>query len=516
VIALDEGVSGVGEIVAGTTTIHLHVSSARTGLDIVILADRSGSMDVPDLPVESVENPSSFWGRSSQTYQTRLEALKAALRSLLEARLRIGGRESRLAVLGFNHGTRQIFPTSPGMMVLDATSPQHVVEQFEQSVSRLVADGGTNIGQALLDAAALLEEHGRYDNDRLIVLVSDGRPWTASSNDATGEIVVGADDPVSLVSHLNQSRRIRLHAIGISDNNLYEAWRRRTNHPGAENLRPDHPLLERLVEVGGGDPTRIGGIEVLEQYFHGLGGGITRKAVKVERAAPVPRVLDEDLQAVVATAAQSDPSRLDELVTSFEANMHELNTYAAQILGLKLGKWVPFDKMAGYMAPKDREILTGLVKSSDDFGTVMKTIHKAVCESGPRRILRAASGVAKEAPPKKLVEIFSCFQESGERINTLRNFHLHNKSSFSTGALKESQDLATILRHYVGTVHIEHDDAVLWDRLRAAVLEDVRMAIEGAMAVARPMAASTETQSSDETNGVVAGSGTTTDLRYRL
>src|SRR6185312_14286284 len=93
--------------------------------------------------------------------------------------------------------------------------------------------------------------------------------------ESTGELVFAADDPVSLTAHLHRRRRIRLHAIGISNNELYEAWLRRgyRDNPG---LRPDHPLLERLVEVGGGDPTRIGGIDVLEQYFSGLGAGLTR------------------------------------------------------------------------------------------------------------------------------------------------------------------------------------------------------------------------------------------------
>src|SRR5205085_824333 len=40
---------------------------------------------------------------------------------------------------------------------------------------------------------------------------------------------------------------------------------------------PGNDQLIVLVQVGGGDPSRVGGLDVLEDYFSGLGSGVTTR-----------------------------------------------------------------------------------------------------------------------------------------------------------------------------------------------------------------------------------------------
>ncbi|MFC8043921.1 VWA domain-containing protein [Nocardia sp. NPDC057353] len=265
------------------TKIELHASSVRAGVDIVVLADVSTSMTVDDIPADREGL------RARQQWCTRLDALKQALTELLEIRLQVSGRISRLAIIEFNEAVRHKFPRGGGMAQVDGSSSEEVVTEFRQAVALLRASGATNIGNAVHEAANLLCEHGRPGNEKLIVLVSDGANWSPQGEDATGEMVVTVDEPIGLVAHLHQSLDIRLHAIGIS---TAEMFRRRGYQPN-DSIVPDHALLAELVKVGGGDPATVGGLDVLERYFIGIGAGMTHRIQDRLGTPPAPGPLHE-------------------------------------------------------------------------------------------------------------------------------------------------------------------------------------------------------------------------------
>jgi von Willebrand factor type A domain len=262
------GRTGVIGRITQETQVDVYASAVRAGVDIVILADCSGSMQLDDLPAKAGRRSGAARG---QRWMTRMEALQQSLGDLLSVRLQMSGRVSRLALVQFNHRTRQLFPPGGGMAQLDGSSPRHDVEEFRKSVKELRPSGQTDIGNALYEAANLLHQHGHAGNEKLIVLVSDGADWTEKGEDGSGEMVEAVSEPVSLMTHLNAEVGIRLHALGISNPELY----RRRGYKTAEGMVPDHQLLRELVKAGGGDPSAIGGLDVLEKYFSGLGTGVT-------------------------------------------------------------------------------------------------------------------------------------------------------------------------------------------------------------------------------------------------
>jgi hypothetical protein len=274
-------------VVGDSTQLRLFAPGHRTGVDVVILADCSGSMSWDDIEDRSDALPGGARSRfrfrpsSGPRTITRTEALQRALSELLATRLRVDGRLSRIALVRFTTSASPHFPRAGAMTELHASSPQEVIDEFRESVSLLRAEpAATDIGQALYHAAELLHRHGRPGNERLVVLVSDGADWAPKGAEATGETVNAVDDPVSLMAHLHEHLGIRLHAIGIGREDDFHAWYRRSGRSGAPHASvvPNHRLLEELVRVGGGDPSRTGGLDVLEDYFGGLGGGTTREA----------------------------------------------------------------------------------------------------------------------------------------------------------------------------------------------------------------------------------------------
>ncbi|KDN21862.1 vWA domain-containing protein [Amycolatopsis rifamycinica] len=253
------------------TEVELYASAVRAGVDVVVLADTSGSMGFVDLPIST---ETALLSKTTRRRMSRMEALKQSLRELLEIRLQVSGRISRFALLEFDHRVRHRFPRDGGMEQLDATSPDQLITEYRQAVALLAPDGRTDIGNALHEAANLLHRHGRPGNDKLVVLVSDGAEWTPAGDGGTGEVVQTVREPVSLMAHLNRELGIRLHAIGIS---TPEWYRQAGGDMSKRPLVPDHGLLEELVKVGGGDPTTVGGLDVLADYFAGLGGGIVHR-----------------------------------------------------------------------------------------------------------------------------------------------------------------------------------------------------------------------------------------------
>ncbi|MGW0808161.1 vWA domain-containing protein [Nonomuraea sp. NPDC002799] len=276
------------------TEVELFAPGARNGVDIVVLADCSGSMSVPDIPPYG--EPGDYSPRTRR--QRRDESLRMALYHLLDMRLQISGRISRLAMVAFTERTTQIFPRVPGMAELDSSSAA-AAEEFRMAITSLRAmDGGTDIGNALHQAANLLYLYGKPGNDRLIVLVSDGAHWAPKGDQGLGEVVLAAEEPVSLMEHLHRDMKIRLHAVGISTPQLYHDYVR-AGGTQSSVLEPNHGLLQELVHVGGGDTAAIGGVEVLRHYFSGLGSGMSRR-VPLRAAVPHARVLPPEVAAALS------------------------------------------------------------------------------------------------------------------------------------------------------------------------------------------------------------------------
>lgn len=471
--------------ISSETRVEVFSPSAKSGVDIVILADCSGSMSWDDLPDDSDATQGGFlrtFLTSERRTISRMEALHRALKQLLESRLQVSGRVSRIALVRFTTDCSVRFPRGGTMIELDAGSPAEVIRSFREAVALLTPEkAGTDIGQAVFYAAQLLHDHGHPGNERLIVLVSDGATWKAKGEESSGEEVQAIADAVSLMEHLHREMRINMHAIGISSDEIFWPWWKR-KHPGKEphiSTIPNHQLLERLVAMGGGDPSRIGGMDVLEKYFSGLGAGVTRSLRHLRR--PGPRSLTtSDLEILRAQADRQQEAKRAPAATG------ERELLACRIKALYLDCNQAAEKCVGrpLFVPTTRTfetlefVLGRPVADYDLFSIFIQRVQQVFWEQLDEKL--RGSEVTYEIP-----QVAEYLAEGRFRaINALRIYEAHDLGGGQSSRDRKDnanklRKIGTLLKRLVGTEHIDRDDNEGWSRLHLAILRELQEIMEG-------------------------------------
>jgi hypothetical protein len=442
------------------TELQLIAPGNRTGVDIVILADCSGSMSWYDIEQRGT-GPTRT---SGPQFVTRMEALKRALGQMVDIRAHTVGRVSRIALVSFTDRAECVFPRREGMAEISGMDDPGAVAAFREAVNVLhYQKAGTDIGRALHFASELLYRHGVPDNDRLIVLVSDGAEWTPKSEESTGEAVAAVSDPVSLMEELEQSMSIKLHAIGIGDEDSFRAWWDRYQRPDKGDphisIVPNHRLLTELVRVGGGDPRRVGGLEVLQEYFAGLGEGVTRrvgrpafgKLPKVQAAfeALAEPLRDEDAELAHRRTAAADRAR-------------QLRPDCA-VLSVRCGAKPMYVKTDDDNLAKLLR-LGRAIHDEDEFRVWVTDLNQMFYE-----LLESRLRETDPAQPYEIAEIRELMWDGRmDQIRRLRNWANHSN-------LKPKDEVAIgiIMMRFAGRKLIKRDDARQWTRVQVGLLEDV-------------------------------------------
>ncbi|HJQ32502.1 MAG TPA: vWA domain-containing protein [Pyrinomonadaceae bacterium] len=478
------------------TNVKVFAPGYTSGIDIVILADCSGSMTIPDLTDDAdAVTAGGGWNifRRAQAPAagrslTRASALQRALHRLLETRLRVSGRTSRIALVSFTTETAVRFPRGGGMQEVDENAAPEVVQQFRDAVNLLQAErAGTDIGQAIYDAAELLYRHGRPGNDRLIVLISDGANWKPKGQEATGEMVAALQEPVSLVEHLHREMKIHLHAIGISTHDIFMRYFNAA-HPGRvpdPSAIPNHQLLEQLVLVGGGDPTQTGDTGVLQRYLTGLGAGVTRHLRRPQAAQPPPLGAEEaKLLAAARRPAARAATRADVLddLRRLKDEIKELrkvcNGYTSALIHRPMFKQT--DKLLDAV---DYFMVTE-VQSPREFELFINNLNQCFCEAVDDQMYER--DVKGTPPPIPAVTDVLHGPDMGV-ISDLRNYLVHDKTRALTepppdgrrrghrrDPKADHQRFVEVLQRLVRAGFIEDNDAERWSLLQRGVLTTLR------------------------------------------
>jgi len=467
-----------------STRVTVFAPGIKTGVDIVILADCSGSMSQDDLTDISDGLPSGglgsgFLRRLLTTTRTisRIEALRRALSQLLDIRLRQSGRVSRIALVSFTHecsNSSVRFPRhGAGMAEVDANAPAETIKDFRDAIGLLHAENaGTQIAPALHFAAELLHRHGRPSNDRLIVLISDGASWKPKGDADIGKEIGGLEDEVSLMDHLHRSMEINLHAIGISKEDIFRPWFAR-NHPGQQPpipLIPNHELLERLVEVGGGDPSRTGDTDVLQEYFSGLGTGVSRQ-VRAPRSSSMPPLSQVEIDAL--EAARSSMIRTDGIPAGVPLERSRLaeeileSYVTVNEIALRLTGDMLFKYTRGYQL-LDRS-LKKEVSDPESFRHFILDAIIATLDNIQKSVKQdalALSDRTQKPANYSIPDVVTVFGSPEVRdLKLLRNANAHGDLN-----KRDELRLGEIFMQGVGVSYIEPGDASRWAQMHLLVL----------------------------------------------
>jgi hypothetical protein len=456
--------------IAQTTRVTVRAPGATSGVDIVVLADCSGSMSTDDLTP-----PRESHAAVQATTVRRDDAVRTALERLLRLRLESSGRVSRIALVRFTDECKSLFPKDGGMRELDECSSSKVGDEFLAAITAVRAENaGTAIPEALAYAAQILRENDR-GNEKLIVLLSDGAHYVKKDARATGEMLVGTEDPVSLMASLHRQLGVRLHAIGISTESLFDAWvnrqtpadRKRYEDPERRPLFcPNHDLLRRLMQVSGGHPAEIGDTDVLLRYFTGLGAGMARR-VRLQAEAGAPGLQQVERDAIRAAAVPRDlPANAQARDRSRDAlrrDYLECNRLALRHTGKEL-----FPTVESAM-----EFLTALdanVSCEKQFGQMCNELVRSSIELAEKRSEHLVGKYGVDPAAYAFPDLVRLFQsEEVKDLKQLRNVGVHG---YGNSDKSKMDRLKKIFGRLAGVGVIGSDDAPGWRKIQSAVLNE--------------------------------------------
>jgi hypothetical protein len=161
------------------TQINLFIPHRKSGVDMVVVVDGSGSMNFEDF---------LYSGKP----RSRLEGVKIALDMLFQAKLVSGSRVSSIAAIVFAKNVRMLYPSSEEMKKI--LGPGQLAS-IKDSIKRVNKDGlenlgvdrnGTVISMGLKTASDLLDYFAQENNEKMIILLSDGADWQEENQDTNG------------------------------------------------------------------------------------------------------------------------------------------------------------------------------------------------------------------------------------------------------------------------------------------------------------------------------------------
>lgn len=229
------------------TDVNLFIPHRKGGVDMVIVVDASNSMELSD-----------FIDRQGHR-STRMDGANLALRTLLQVRLYSGSRVSKLALVAFGRKAHIIYPPDKEMMVeINSNQVDAILRETRGMARHVQHDGsedgrnGSDVIEAMDVASHLLYQNALEENEKVIVLLSDGATWVKQEDTGQVEFKVGRDDPVMFSNSLFVQDQIRIHTVAISnEENLrkFEPERYREDMNRQKGHRVWIPNPEMLQEV---------------------------------------------------------------------------------------------------------------------------------------------------------------------------------------------------------------------------------------------------------------------------
>ncbi|HQF64129.1 MAG TPA: vWA domain-containing protein [Anaerolineaceae bacterium] len=247
------------------TQINLFIPHRKSGVDMVVVVDGSGSMDIDDFLYD---------GRR----RARIDGVKIALDLLFQVKLVSGSRVSSIAAIVFGRNAKMLYPFEIEMRKLVDESQLGTIRESVRHVNsaglaKLGVDRtGTVISNALKLASDLLDLYAQENNEKMIILLSDGADWHEDSKDKSiGEVVRTSNDPAVLADSMHHDSGIRVHTVAISDEATF--LRFYPNERGQIGSIPNKALLRKIAEFTDGMSLDSPNADELAHIFEDLGVG---------------------------------------------------------------------------------------------------------------------------------------------------------------------------------------------------------------------------------------------------
>lgn len=259
----------------GQTQLELFVPLRKKAVDMVILVDVSTSMDFCD------------YVDANNHVGSRLMGVQKALQALFERRLAAESRVSNIAILVFSSEIAALFPPKSLSMteVKQDTRPelQRSLKMLNASYlsENIIYRGGTNLVAALHKAMDTFDMCSQEENERLLLLLSDGADWTRNTDEnRDGEVSGMTDDPVEMAEISHHNSNIRIHTVAISDEQTFKRYIKDPRYINNNKAIPNTRLLRAIANSTRGKYYESPDAKVLTKLFDELGQGIRYQLTK--------------------------------------------------------------------------------------------------------------------------------------------------------------------------------------------------------------------------------------------
>jgi Mg-chelatase subunit ChlD len=251
------------------TQLELFVPLRKKAIDMVILVDVSTSMDFPD------------YVDSNNHVGSRLMGVQKALQVLFERRLAAESRVSNIAILVFSSQIASLFPPkSLSMIEVRQDTRPHIQKSLKMLnpsylSENIIYRGGTNLVAALHKAMDTFDMCSQEENERLLLLLSDGADWARNTDEnKDGEVSGMTNDPVEMAEISHHNSNIRIHTIAISDEQTFKRYITDPRYTNDNKAIPNTRLLRAIAASTRGKYYESPNAKVLTKLFDELGEGV--------------------------------------------------------------------------------------------------------------------------------------------------------------------------------------------------------------------------------------------------
>jgi len=270
------------------TEVNIFIPHRKGGIDMVIVVDASNSMiDMQDYGSEQPIEQRGFFNflvNQQPKRLRRIEGVRQALETLLQQRLYSGSRVSHFALVAFGRNARIIYPSNSEEMVELTEREVETLRtkiRLQKNLTGLIDGTGSDIPEAMDLAATLLYKNARDDNEKIIILLSDGASWVEQKDTGSYQIEgrLGRDDPVMFADSLHYEGQIRIYTVAISNEEnarKYEPERYQEDMKREKGQRvwiPNPDLLEKISTRTDGKFFSSPNAESLNKLFEDFGQG---------------------------------------------------------------------------------------------------------------------------------------------------------------------------------------------------------------------------------------------------
>jgi Mg-chelatase subunit ChlD len=247
------------------TYMNLYLPGMKPGKDLVLILDVSKSMRLRD------------HAEKNERVVTRLEAASQVVKLLFDWYFETDLPKSRFGMVAFGNNARVAYPeASGGLAKINQTQAKMLCREIPNLLGRMDVTG-SNLIEALKSAASLFDNTVDENNDKMLILISDGAYWGGQDIDEINYVnpqnPAESTNVAAFIQRFYQQRKTCIHSVAIGTEEgtrRFEPGRFHDDLTRPEDKRtyiPNPKVLSQISHYSNGRFTTIEDIDPLHDLL---------------------------------------------------------------------------------------------------------------------------------------------------------------------------------------------------------------------------------------------------------